>query len=250
MTSKNPQPQNVNTLGELWKHILGDVSGGRVLDIATAQGGFINVLTQNLKDHTRVTGVDVSASFIHDARNAFEGQDVHFCLTDAGRVSFKDASFYTVSLGVSLHHLADIPQALAEATRVLASGGHFVLVEMHRDVLTEAQRTGVAIHHWRAEVDTALGIPHYSTLTRQEIVDLVAGLGLRDLAFYDWSDPHEDPKDEGTIAGIGSYIDKAIQDAQGLSDFEALREQGEALRQRLQDVGAQNSPLLIAVGEK
>jgi ubiquinone/menaquinone biosynthesis C-methylase UbiE len=238
------------TLFDLWKRVLGAISGGSVLDVATAKGGFVNVLIQNLQDYTEITGIDVSERFIQTAQKAFEQQNVHFVVMDAERTDFDNGRFDTVTIAISLHHLANIPQVLAEAVRVLKPGGRLVVGEMYRNGLTEPQLAGVAIHHWRAEIDTALGVTHNPTLTRQQIVALIEELGLRDVAFYDYAGLDGDPQDEAAIQGIEGYIDRAIQDAQGLPDYEAFKGRGAALRRRLADVGAQNSPVLIAVGKK
>jgi SAM-dependent methyltransferase len=242
--------QDVEKLPDLWKRILGTLSGGSVLDIATAGGGFVNVLIQNLQDYTEIVGIDVSQRAIQEAQGAFEQKDVHFVLMDAECMDFEDARFDTVTIALSLHHLANVPQVLAEAMRVLKPGGRLIVGEMYRGELPEPQLTGIHVHHWRAEIDTALGLTHNPTLTRQQIVDLVQGLGLRDVTFYDYAGLDEDPRHEATIKGVEGYIDRAIQDAQGLPDYEAFKQRGEALRQQLHDVGVQNSPVLIAVGEK
>ena len=40
------------------KDILGHISGGRVLDVATGSGGFIHFLLDGLKDYIEILGVD------------------------------------------------------------------------------------------------------------------------------------------------------------------------------------------------
>ncbi len=57
---------------------------------------------------------------------------------------------------------------------MLKPGGHLFLSEMHRDGQTEPQLTVVYLHHSVAAVDTALGVLHKRTLTRQELVDNAA----------------------------------------------------------------------------
>ncbi len=248
---KNNQPTRPHeTLHALWKRVLGAISGGSVLDIATAEGGFVNVLIQNLKDYTEIIGIDVSEKFIQTARKTFEQPTIRFIVMDAERMDFESRRFDTVTIAISLHHMANIPQVLAEAVRVLKPGGRLVVGEMHREGLAEPQLAGAAVHHWRAEIDTALGVPHNSTLTRRQIVALIEGLGLRDVTFYDYTGLDEDPQAEAVIKGVKGYIDRAIQDAQGLPDYAAFKQRGEALCQRLDDVGVQNSPVLIAVGQK
>ena len=40
------------------KEILGHISGGRVLNVATGSGGFIHFLLDGLKDYIQIIGVD------------------------------------------------------------------------------------------------------------------------------------------------------------------------------------------------
>lgn len=251
---KNERISPHETLPDLWKRVLSAISGGSVLDIATAEGGFVHVLMQNLQDYTEIIGIDVSQDAIQTAQKAFEQPNVHFAVMDAGSMDFEDGRFDTVTIALSLHHLANAPQVLAEAARVLKPGGRLIVGEMHREGLTEPQTVGVAIHHWRAEIDTALGLTHNPTLTRQQIVALiealVEGLGLRELTFYDYAGLDQDPHAEDFIQGLKGYVDRATQDAQGLPDYATFKRGGEALCQRLDEVGAQNSPVLIAVGQK
>jgi ubiquinone/menaquinone biosynthesis C-methylase UbiE len=94
--------------------------------------------------------------------------------------------------------------------RVLKRGGHCAITEMHRDAKTEPQLTAVRIHHWAAAVDAALGTSHNETPARQEIVDHVRDLGLRNLACYDVVDAEADPLDGALIAQVGGYIDRAL----------------------------------------
>lgn len=52
-----------------------------------------------------------------------------FACADAARLPFRDGRFATVLIRDVLHHLAEPAATLAEACRVLAPGGSFVLIE-------------------------------------------------------------------------------------------------------------------------
>jgi SAM-dependent methyltransferase len=237
---------------DIFRRLLGDISGGLVLDIATGEGGFIRILREYLKDYTEIVAIDMSGRALTSARRAFGPGDkrVRWLRMDVGRLGFGNESFDTVGIGVSLHHVADVSWVLAEAMRVLRPGGHFVVSEMYRDGQTEAQLTVVNMHHWAAEIDSALGVVHNRTLARQEIVDFVTALNLSNLMLYDHVEVDTDPKDEMWLrvgeAAIGRYVKRAAR----LPNFEAFRRRGEALRQRLHQVGTQSEPILIAIGEK
>ncbi len=231
-------------------NILEDLSGGRVLDVATGRGGFADYMAASLKDYTSIIGIDNSQRVISAAQQSVERENVHWGLIDADRLAFGDASLDTVSISNSLHHMANLAQILAEIKRVLKPGGRCIISEMYRDEQTPAQLTHVHLHHWWAKVDSALGITHYETYTRQQVLDIIQGLGLHNLALHDYAELDGDPKDEKVLAQLDEIIDLYIQRAQETTSYEALKQRGEALRQRLHDVGFQGATHLIAVGEK
>jgi ubiquinone/menaquinone biosynthesis C-methylase UbiE len=256
---KRPLPEQVSppatrqvsgTVFDVFREILGDVSGGRVLDVATGEGGFVQVLKQGLKDYTEIIGIDTREEAIQAARDAYDEENIRFIQMDAEHLDFADESFDTVNISVSLHHLANLPTVLAEMKRVLKRGGHCIVSEMCRDGQTEPQLTVVYIHHWAAEVDTARGVTHNPTFTRQEIVEMVERLGLRNLTFYDYANLDADPRDETAVRGSQDAIERVRQRANGLPNCEAFKQRGEELRQRIHAVGVQRPSVLIIVGEK
>jgi SAM-dependent methyltransferase len=235
---------------DLFERALGHIQGGRVLDVATGQGGFVELLADRLDGYRQIVGVDITRRVIEHAPNNVAGKNVRFVQMDARRLGFRDGSFDTVSVSASLHHLADAAPVFVEVGRILTPGGHLVVAEMHRDVTTEAQSTSVRLHTWAAAVDLALGLPHYPTLTRQRIVDLVEALGLRDISVYDWADVDSDPLDEDRITSLEGVLERYLFKAQGLPDHLEIEAQAEALRRRLREVGAQSEPRLVIVGQK
>ena len=236
-------------MNEIEKALSGIV-GGRVLDVATKEGHFVQMLMKNLQSYTEIVGIDISERAIETARHAFGRSDVRFLVMDADQLDFADESFDTVSVSAALHHLPNIPRVLNEMERVLKPGGHFILVEMHRDGQTKAERTFVHLHHWVAEVDSALGQLHNRTLARQAFVDHVAGLGLSQVAFYDDTDRESDPMEKTRIEHLEGLIDRMIRRAERASNCRELEERGEELRQRLYEVGAQREPILVIIGQK
>ena len=234
----------------IFKQSLGDIAGGRVLDVATGEGGFVRILAKSLKSYAEIVGVDASEHNIETARTTFNQENIQFMPMDAEQLDFENESFDTVSISASLHHLANLREVLAEMKRVLKPGGHFIIAEMHRDGQTEAQLTVVYLHHWKAEVDSALGALHNSTLARQELVDYVDDLGLGNVGFYDASDTDSDPMDEVRMGQLENLIDGNLQRLEGMSRHGALKRRREELRQRLHEVGAQREPVLVVTGKK
>lgn len=233
-----------------FKEIISDIDGGKVLDVATQEGGFVRILTEYLKNYTEVFGIDINEKALKTAHNNFDQKNIQFINMDAERIGFEEKCFDTVSMSASLHHLDNIPLVLAEMKRVLRVGGHLIMIEMHSDGQTETQLTGVHVHQWIAEVDTAVGRLHNRTLTRQEFVDFVDSLDLSNIEFHDYDDLDTDSQDEERIKYMEDVIDRYIQRAEETSNYNELKERGEALRKRLREVGVHREPILIAIGEK
>ena len=142
------------------------ITGGKVLDVCTGKGAFIETLMKTLNSFDSFVGVDIDQDDLTKARERFMGQPVQFLMMDATNLQFDDASFDTVCIANSLHHLDDIPRVLAEMNRVLKPGGHFIVEEMYQDgEQSEAQRTDILEHHWTAKIDRLQGISHKETLT-------------------------------------------------------------------------------------
>jgi SAM-dependent methyltransferase len=234
---------------DVLEQALGSLPGGRILDVATGYGGFVGVLEAYLPAYTHLVGVDIWADAVQNARREFSRPGVHFLQMDAARLGFGAASFDAVSISYSIHHLPDVPGVLAQMMRVLKPHGHLVLVEMVQDAQTEAQQSAVSIHHWAAEVDLALGFPHYNTFARQELVDLAGALDLHDLAFYDRKDLAY--HDAGSaVRGLEGVIERYLQRAAGLPGYAALEGRAEELRRRLHSVGVEHEAVLVGIGRK
>jgi ubiquinone/menaquinone biosynthesis C-methylase UbiE len=76
---------------------------------------------------------------------------IDFVKMDAQEMTFADASFDTVCIANSLHHVAGLRRVLAEMTRVLRPKGRFIVAEMYCDGQTDPQMTHVLLHHWWAQ---------------------------------------------------------------------------------------------------
>ena len=228
--------------------LIGHLSGGRVLDVATGSGAFIHFLLEGLKGYTEIIGIDTSDRAAAPFAEAFkENPRVRFEPVDATHMQFPDASFDTVCISNSLHHF-DHPEAvLSEMLRVLRPGGHFILSEMYRDRQTETQMTHVLLHHWWAAVDRACGIVHHDTYSREQLAGMFTGLGLENPVVHHLSDTEDDPKQPENLSGLESVIDRYIQRAAGHPD---LQGRGEVLRQRMHHIGFHGAASLLAIGQK
>jgi ubiquinone/menaquinone biosynthesis C-methylase UbiE len=233
-----------------FEELFANLDGGRVLDVATGEGGYINILQRYLRSYTSIIGVDTSSRVVRIAQNANQNPKFHFIQMDAEQLGFETGAFNTVNISASLHHLENVTRVLEEMKRVLKSGGKFILTEMHRDGMTEAQFNAVRIHHWAAAVDTNLGSLHDRTFAREEMLDFIDRLNLRNVTIRDFPNTDSDPMDEKAIQSIEGYLNRYIQRAQKATSSEILIQQVEELRRSLHEKGLQREPVLIVVAEK
>ena len=207
-------------------------------------------MLEHLHSYTHITGIDITEGAVRNAAARIRQENVRFLAADAGQMPFEPFSFDTVSVSASLHHFANIPQVLTEINRVLKPGGNFILIEMHREAQSEAELTSTYLHQWAARVDTATGRVHNPTLTRQELVDHVASLGLSQVEFHDILDHRSDPMDQAVIEQLDAVIDRVLQRAEAKAAYAELKGQAAAVRQRLHQVGVRGEPILLAIGRK
>lgn len=230
---------------------LAALPGGRVLDIATGTGESLIWLLDHLAACTTGIGLDSNARALDIARQRHgERADARFRQADATHIPYPDASFDTVSIANSLHHMADLPALLAEMQRVLKPGGHYIISEMVSDGLNDAQQSHLLLHHWSAAIDRTQGIFHAETYTRQELLDIAAQLHPRHLEALDYAEPDGDPHAEEAITYLSQVMERQLERARSLPQNEALVHQGEAIRQRLLDVGFLSATQLIIIAQK
>ncbi len=248
-SEESADPQGSGLAG-LIASVLRGIPGGRVLDVATGEGDFVGVLGRELANCAHITGVDRDLGSLIKAREATREDDVTFCQMDAVHLGFGDGAFDTVNISASLHHLENPGKVLQEMARVTKPGGTLIVEEMHRDGQTDAQCLAVEIHHWAAGVDRALGVPHFPTLGRQELVDLFETMSLEEAVYHDWSAVNGDPREKGLSEGVTKYMNRRLQQAQGHPQYGALAAQGDVLKRKLNRVGIQSEPVLVVVGKK
>ncbi|MHA2298877.1 MAG: class I SAM-dependent methyltransferase [Candidatus Hodarchaeales archaeon] len=244
------------------KKRLGTISGGKLLDVATQRGGFIDTLMKALKDYGTFTGIDISKKDLEKAKKEFTGKPVKIIEMNAEELSFSDNSFDTVSISHSLHHLDSINRVLAEMKRVLKPGGHFILQESFCDgKQSEAQRTEILQHHWGSEVDTLLGVPHNKTLTKQKIKEAVSSSGMSeiemlesswaiDCLFCEKKVECEDPKNERMVKSAMKEIDDYLERMKNHPDYQKMKLEAEKIKERLEITGTANASMLFFIGTK
>ena len=244
---------------------LGKISTGKVLDVATGDGEFIDLLLNTLKGYGSITGVDISKKEVKKTRKRFKDKPVKILQMNAEALEFGDATFDMVCLSFSMHHITRLKQVLTEMKRVLKPGGYFILQEMYRGRnFTLGQKTSVIYHHWSMKIEGLKKIPAYNTFTRGRIIQIAESLKLKKLQVYDstlslnclFCDERflcDDPKNEKVMNQAFKSIDKTLK---GLSKHpdrtmvESLKEEGELIKNQIQKYGYDQTPLLFIIGRK
>ncbi len=225
------------------------ISGGKVLDVATGGGFAIRWMQETLRDWQDFTGIDMKDQPAN-TEIKFDGGSVRYLTMNAHRMDFPDAAFDTATICSSIHHMAEPHTVLGEMKRVLKPGGHLIISEMVCNDLSEQQLTHMLLHHWWAEIDRALGVDHDPTYSRDQLVAMINELGLTQAAFYDFASQEEDPHDPEQAAYLRSRIDLYLDRAKDLPAYATYRARGEELAQRLDKVGFRSATTLIVIGQK
>jgi ubiquinone/menaquinone biosynthesis C-methylase UbiE len=236
----------MNPLGERFDNI----KAGRILDIATGGGGFIEVLIDAFEGHDEIIGIDNSEEHISAAKTHFEDDSIHFQIMDAHDLQFEDNSFDTASIRYSLHHFDDVQLVLNEMKRVLRPGGRLIICEMFSDNQTERQRNYADLHHWWAAIDRTNDISHNETFPRQKLIDLAETLRLSSLELFD----HIDSRDDKEIEELDNILDKIIDDyiakIANPEEHNELIARGSAIGMRIRQNGAALPTSLYIIGRK
>ncbi len=247
---------------------LGSISGGRVLDVATGEGGFIDTLMNTLKDYESFVGIDNCASHhsmegMSEGRVHFKGRPVEFLEMNGEAMGFGDGSFDTVCISYALHHLDDVDAVLTEMRRVLRPGGCFIIQELYSDGdKTEAQKVDELEHEWCARIDRLLGTTHNKAFTRQGIKDFTNRLGLKDLEVFDSDRPIdclfcdrnrlcEDPKNQAKFHDSIESVDETYDRVKDYPDPEVrkrIKEEGEMIKKAIARSGSAATSYLFIIG--
>jgi ubiquinone/menaquinone biosynthesis C-methylase UbiE len=244
---------------------LGSISGGKVLDVATGSGDFVDTLMKALKDYDCFVGIDISAKDLESAKKRFRDQSVELMEMNAESLQFDDNYFDTICMAYSLHHLDRIDKVLAELRRVLKRGGNLIIQEEFCDGnQTEAQKTNILQHAWNAEIDSLLGMTHKTTFTKHKIEEIISNLKLEQVEIFESTHPVEclfcekkfrcdDPKSEKEIDSPLKEIEDSLKRLKEVADPKdriRLEKLGEELKERNRKFGNAHPPVLFAIGRK
>ena len=107
-------------------------SGGTALDVSTGTGDLAYQLAR-MPGVNRTLALDLLPEMISAARlkaPASKKQSPVFIVGDALSLPFPSDTFACATAGFSLRNMPDVPQAVAEMTRVVRPGGRVALLEL------------------------------------------------------------------------------------------------------------------------
>jgi len=90
---------------EDFRRLLQSVDAGRVLDVCTGVGQFVQILSGQLGAFDEIVGMDTHEKALEHARANFDDARIRFESMDAAAMAYADGSFQTVAIANSLHHL-------------------------------------------------------------------------------------------------------------------------------------------------
>ncbi len=243
--------------GGLLPHVLTAFSGGRVLDVATGHGDFAFTLARNLASYDEIIGIDTNEKELETARETAKQQSltrVRFFARDAEEFGFEDASFDTVAISNSLHHLKSPGTVLGNMRRVLRPGGLFIAREMYRDKQNKAQMSHVLFHTFRADIDTLKGITHCRSYLRDELYQMYQGLGLSAVEVFDIGpediEPPVDPMDKDNIDHLVQMVDTMLEHPADYNHDQAFKVRGDEMKAYFRANGFLPATTLVVIGRK
>jgi ubiquinone/menaquinone biosynthesis C-methylase UbiE len=111
--------------------------GEQVLDVGTGTGLVAHLVAPRVSPGS-VIGIDLSDNMLALARSK-KSKNVQFLGMAAERLVFKPETFDLVTMGEALAYVSDPTDALAEAQRVLRTGGRLAVSNQRRSLSTRAQ---------------------------------------------------------------------------------------------------------------
>ncbi len=226
---------------------LKEIEGGKVLDVATGRGEFMNLINE-FKSFASIAAIDNSERTEKAFKEKF--QDVEFQIMDAVNMSFQDESFDTVCLSNSLHHMPSLEKTLNEMKRVLKKDGNFIINEMLSNQQDEARKSHVLLHHWWAKIDMIFGEKHDPTYSKDEIITIIDTLELADYDLIEYAWNIENPKEDKLINGQLKVIEMGLERIKDRKEYSSFKKEGEKIKEHIIKNGFAPASAVFIVGKK
>jgi ubiquinone/menaquinone biosynthesis C-methylase UbiE len=241
---------------------LREISGGKVLDVGTSQGGFIDTLMKSLKDYDSFIGIDISQKDLEKARSRFTDKPVEFDIMNAESMGFEDETFDMVSMSYCIHHLKNPKIVLDEIKRVLKQNGYLIIEECFCDGdQDESKQTDIMLHSLNIKIDTLRGENHYEILSRKQLKDLVMSMKLSDIESYESKrfvkclfcedmEECDDPKNKDNVDFHLKDMDDMLKAMIDHPQYKELCQEADSLRKRVRATGVMPASHLFFVCRK
>ncbi len=237
-----------NDMKRLEKRLKG-ISADKILDVATGRGEFIAMMMPSLGKFNKFVGIDSEERAIAFSNQQFKDAPVEAIKMDAQKMDFADGEFDIVAISNSVHHMDRPKRVINEMLRVTKPEGLIFISEMFRDGdQSKAQKNHVFMHHWCAQIDRRVGIPHHATYSRERLERFAGSLGLEDIEFYliDYKEKAPVEAVEKTIAILDPYHERI----KNHPDYVKLGIEKERIKKRLIRHGLGSSARLFIIGKK
>lgn len=151
-----------------------------MLDVACGPGMVACAAARRVGSARSVTGIDLTPAMIEQARSlqAKLGlSNLEWRIGEAAALPFPEASFDAVTTRYSFHHFPDPDLVLTELVRVARPGARIAIADM---VLPRTQSAAYD------RMERLRDPSHVRTLSREDLVALAIGAGLRELRCTDY----------------------------------------------------------------
>ncbi len=216
-----------------------------VLDVGTGNGDFINVL-KRVFPNAIMTGVDPDQESLNSATEKFT--DVIFRKMTGEDLEFPAHSFDLACISMALHHLTDTNKVLLEMQRVLKPGGWIIVNELFSDNLNPAQQVHRMFHHFRSSIDRLMGVTHYETFKKKEILKLVENAGVDILMNFENSSETDLITDSDELEKRVEKMKLHLENIKDKPEYFVLKPQVEAFREAALIHGFQTATRIVIVG--
>jgi ubiquinone/menaquinone biosynthesis C-methylase UbiE len=117
--------------------LVGAREGAHIIDVGCGTGDDVLAMARLVGEKGRVVGIELNPTLIAEGWKRVAGKNlpVEFMLCDAHKLSFEDNTFDGYRSDRAVQHMDDPVKVLAEAMRVVRSGGKIVISEPDWDTL-------------------------------------------------------------------------------------------------------------------
>jgi ubiquinone/menaquinone biosynthesis C-methylase UbiE len=231
-----------------FREVLGEIDGGKVLDVACGEGQFIEILKDSLRSWEHFTGLDIDKETLKRASARLNDGTYSFIQGSSQKIPINDGTFDLVSLSNGLHHVEDPGIALKEMKRVLKYGKYMVINEMYSDGLTESQLSRKMYHDLRADIDKIIGVSHFYTFSKSEIIRFAENLGLSGIQIYEYMESQDDPMNINRIREYSARLDSWLEQIGENEKYDYFYMRVQELKKRFGLVGFTKPPQLVILG--